>query len=223
MISTPKASIAALVSLLCLGVINTQDESLCYQFDPYNNQCRVCYQGQVNIKTGKCEAVQQENNCRLWRAIADRGVGKIINVCSLCHKGYVLVAKPNDLSVTYCVKDPNFIENCFAEATILGHPRCTACEGGVPIEGGKACLAWSRVPNPISGCKVGAVVKGLSPAFNVCLICEGDLVFNDATQKCEQPPPGFEGCLEIDTRSCSACNVFNGYSILASGKCVKIR
>ena len=213
---TQKAKIMTILALFCLGAIKTQSNGICLQYNFKEKKCLICYDGQVTA-TGQCGSNPADSHCRLWSR--QKIFNKEIEACLACVEGYVTTIKVGNTKPS-CVADPNYIKGCFIEQDLLGTKSCVACTGGIPNDDQSACRPWDKISDPILNCRVGSN-QGLDQ--RECAICDGRLSFNENTGKCEEPPQGLEGCLEIKGGVCEACNAFNGYAQQADGKCVKVR
>ena len=213
-----KRIIKALVAILCLGAIQTQDQGLCAQNTKQG--CVICYLGRVDPKTSQCDLIRPDNHCNFWSRAKSKD--KVFDICLGCQKGYVNTIKNRGPDFA-CVKDPNYITNCYSEFNTFGRKYCQSCKGGAPSLDQRSCLNWSQLRNPIAGCVIGSTTQG---GKIVCDLCKLGLVFNTVSGKCEKPPQGLEGCTAITNGKCAqsyGCNVYDGYGQLPNGKCVKER
>ena len=214
------------IVLLCFVALfvghNAQPANgLCTEYSASKKACLACYRSKIDPQTGKCGQILPESDVCL---IYNNPATVEFSGCLICKEGYANKFTDSRKHLN-CVKDPNYVENCFDEAFVHGGRKfCQACKGGIPSADDQTCLTWSQVKNPIKNCLVAY-------SEMACVQCANGLTFNFETNQC-QALPGLTGCLSAfipknasgvatGGYECRECNFYAGYQMDDNLNCVK--
>ena len=116
-----------------------------------------------------------------------------------------------------CVEMKLKIPKCIAGIIELGVETCLICNGGVPIEDGKKCLAFKG--ETFKNCELG--VKRES--FQSCFKCVNEYMYDEAINRCVPQSSYDSGCMIFNSNAfvseCVLCNYIDGFYTIDEEKC----
>ena len=205
-----KKTNAFLIVILGLASLALTAAGRCETFQ--FNRCQSCFRSKPTKAGGCTEELPQKDDCVLY----DRVAG---GQCNWCKRQYTLKFGPTG---TQCVKLTTPKKNCVYDldyGKTSGQTDCFVCKGGYPDKTRQTCVEFSKTSQVGKDC---AYAGPTDQGQVVCIRCNPGFVATVSGGKCIQTP--VPGCLyyQVEGKTCLACNVWEGYSMVDGGKCVKV-